>query len=88
MAPRERVEAESVELACLILGGEEDDRLRHDEDGSVSILGRVIYPDGSGYKRTVEGRRKRLCGYVGDLLGDHGWIRVAWNRFRPPAPGG
>jgi len=42
----------------------------------------AIFRTGSGFKRTVEGRRMRLCNYVADILTEHGWQKVGWNKFR------
>ena len=82
MADRISVKATSQEIAQAILDGRSDTRLRWDEDGSVQVLANDIYPKGSGYKATVEGRRKRLCKYVDETLAEHGWEKIRWNRFR------
>jgi hypothetical protein len=49
------------------------------------VLARRIFPDGSGFRRTVEGRRMRLCGYVGEALSRHGFTKAGWNVYRKHA---
>jgi hypothetical protein len=87
MAPRISVKATAQELAQRILGGKTDIGFRWQEDGSVQVLVSEVFPAGSGYKLTVEGRRKRLCDYIGDTLVRQGWRKIGWNRFtRSPRP--
>src|SRR4051794_2545930 len=60
MAPRVSVKGLAEELADRIVRGEKDDRLSRWEDGSVSVRASSIFPTKSGFKQTVESRRKRL----------------------------
>lgn len=83
MARPKPVKAAADEIARLILAGQDDERLDRQEDGTVKVLARKIYPEGSGYKRTVEGRRQRLCQYIGSALAGHGWVKLGWNVFSP-----
>lgn len=82
MAPRVSVKAVAEEIATLIVSGRDDERILRLDDGSVKVRASRVFPDGSGYKRTVEGRRKRLLECVRDRLVERGWIAVAGNAFR------
>lgn len=73
------------ELAELIIAGKNADWLEWKEDGSVRVLVGDIFPTGSGFKRTIENRRKRLCDQIGDILVGQGWKEIGWNRFRKEA---
>jgi hypothetical protein len=84
MDPRKPVKATATEIARLILAGQEDERLDRQANGTVKVLARKIYPEGSGYKRTVEGRRRRLCQYIETSLLGYGWAKQGWNVFSPP----
>lgn len=88
MAPRISIKGLAEDIAQAILNDADDARFDRDEhDGSVVVNVSMLFPTGSGFKRTVEGRRKRLCGYIEELLTDHGWRKIRWNRFRKePAP--
>jgi len=82
MAPRVSVEAIAKEIAGLILSGRDDDRILRLGNGSMKVRASKVFADGSGFKRTVEGRRKRLVECVRDRLVERGWIAVAGNAFR------
>jgi hypothetical protein len=88
MTPRLSIKALAEEIAQAILNDADDGRFDRDEhDGSVVVNASMLFPTGSGYKRTVEGRRMRLCKYIEVILSDHGWRKVRWNKFRKePAP--
>ena len=82
MAARVSVKSMAAEIAERILNSDDDDRLQRLDDGTVKVLASSIFPTNSGFKRTVEGRRRSLCGYIGDVLADHGWEKLRWNRFK------
>ena len=82
MAPRVSVKAIAEEIAGLILSGSDDERILRLDDGSVKVRASKVFADGSGFKQTVEGRRKRLVECVRDQLLEQGWIAVAGNAFR------
>jgi len=82
MAARLALKPMAQEIAQRILDGDEDDRLEWAEGGDVRVLAYKVFPTGTGFKRTVEGRRIRLCGYIVDVLADHGWEKIGWNRYR------
>jgi hypothetical protein len=70
------------EIADLIVGGVLDERLRWLGDGRVRVeVGRIL-PEWSGYKQTVQGRRKRLSGALIEALAPKGWIHLGRNTFR------
>jgi hypothetical protein len=82
MAPRVSVKAIAEEVVSLILNGRDDDRILRLDNGSVKVRASKVFAEGSGFKRTVEGRRKRLVECVRDQLVERGWIAVAGNVFR------
>ena len=84
MAPRVSVKQIAEEIASRILSGEADDRLQRLDDGTVKVLVSRIFPDGSGFKRTVSGRRKRLLEEVAERLVEHRWVEASGGRFVPP----
>ena len=84
MAESKPVKATADEIARLILAGQDDERLARQDDGTVKVLARRIYPEGSGYKRTVQGQRRRLCQYIENALVECGWGKLGWNVFSPP----
>lgn len=84
MAPRVSVKAIAEEIAGLILSGMNDTRIRRQDDGSVKIVLSKIFPSGSGFKRTVTSRRKRLLEHVRDDLAEMGWVMVGGDGFRLP----
>ncbi len=88
MAPRLSIKGLAEDVAQAILNDADDTRFYQGEhDGSVVVNTSMLFPTGSGFKRTVEGRRMRLCKYIEVILTDNGWQKVQWNRFRKePAP--
>jgi hypothetical protein len=52
-----------------------------EEKGVIVIKASEIFPDGSGFMRTVQGRRMRLCNHIAEILADHGRQKVGWNKF-------
>lgn len=81
MANRISIKPLAEEIANVILSGVEDDRVT-EKDGAFAIKTSMLFPTGSGYKRTVEGRRNRLCDSIAEILADHGWKKVGGNKFR------
>lgn len=73
------------EIAERVLAGDEDDRLRRSADGSVRLIAARVFPDGSGFKQTLAGRRMRLCGEVEKLLSAAGWTCPKRGLFVPAA---
>ena len=60
MAKRVDVGSIADQIASRIVGGEADDRLTWLKDGRVRVEMGRIFPAQSGYKQTVQGRRRRL----------------------------
>lgn len=86
MAPRISIKRMAEEIAQAILGDADDRRFYRDKhDGNIVVNASAVFRTGSGFKRTVEGRRMRLCNYIADILADHGWQKVGWNKFRKDA---
>ena len=81
MAARHSIKQIAEEIAARILNGEEDHRLQRFDDGTVRVLASAIFPMGSGFRRTVEGRRKQLVQYVEQRLVENGWMSKGGNRF-------
>jgi hypothetical protein len=85
MAKGVDVEPIREDIVQKIFAGEEDPRLRWIEPGVVQVVLSRIFPDGSAYKQTVEGRRKRLRDALGAKLECQGWMHQGWNVFRQEA---
>jgi hypothetical protein len=83
-----RVDAEPIadEIAEKIGGGERDDRLRWLPDGRVRVQMGKIFPEGSGYKQTVQGRRRRLREALIERLSTKGWVHLGRNTFGRTVP--
>jgi excisionase family DNA binding protein len=73
-------------LAAIRSGGQDQVVSRHD-DGTISLNTRLIFPDGSAFRMTLEGRRKRLREAVAGVLLEEGWERLGMDSFRPPTGG-
>ena len=81
MARRVDVGPIADEIARKIASGEADDQLSWLGDGSVRVeLGR-IFPERSGYKQTVQGRRQRLREALIERLTTKGWAHLGRNTF-------
>ena len=76
MAKRIDVSAIADEIAGRILGGVIDDRLRWLGDGRVRVEMARIFPPSSGYKRTVQRRRRRLREALIERLDEEGWAHL------------
>jgi hypothetical protein len=86
MATRVDVKPIAEEIAGKIGGGERDDRLRWLPDGRVRVQMGEIFPKGSGFKRTIEGRRRRLREALIERLKPNGWIHLGSSTFGRTAP--
>jgi hypothetical protein len=80
-ASRVDVKPIAAEIAGLILGGVSDERLRWLGDGRVRIEMGRIFPERSGFKQTVQGRRSRLRESLIESLGRMGWQHLGRNVF-------
>jgi len=60
-------------LVNLIISGSRDSRLKWSKDGQVQILSGKIFPAGSTFKNTIEGRKKRFVKALEERLIPHGW---------------
>jgi len=85
MAHRLSIKELAEEIAERILSGGQDDRVKRLDDGSVKVLVSKIFPTGSGFQRTVSGRRKHLIQYVSKRLSQEGWEETVSNVFKPSA---
>ncbi len=74
MAARLDVNPIAEGIAALIVKGQEDERLKWFDDGSVRVeIGKVI-SEWTAAKRTIQGRRRRFRGELEELLSRHGWV--------------
>jgi hypothetical protein len=85
-ASRVDIARTAAEIVELIVGGVIDDRLRWLGDGRVRVLMGNIFPQGSGFKQTVQGRRKRLSEALIEVLAPRGWTHLGRNTFRQTCP--
>jgi hypothetical protein len=89
LSPRSgRVDVAAIadEIAGLIIGGVIDDRLRWFGGGRVRVEMGRIFPKASGYKQTVQGRRRRLRETLVEVLGRRGWGHLGRNTFAKVNP--
>jgi hypothetical protein len=73
MSPRLDVRPLAEEVASLILGRAEDDRIHRYEDGRVRVRVGKILPEGSAVKQTLAARRKRFRAALVERLAAEGW---------------
>jgi hypothetical protein len=80
---RERypVKATAAEVVEAVRKGQKDDRLRWDGPSTVKLMTTKLFPEGSGYRRTVEGQRKAFRSYVAAALTAEGWKRLGNDLF-------
>jgi hypothetical protein len=88
MAKRVDVEPIAEEIAEKIVNGQPDDRLRWLGDGSVRVQMGKIFPDRSGFRPTVQGRRRRLRDALIERLNPMGWVHLGRNTFGRIQPRG
>jgi hypothetical protein len=81
MAKRVDVGSIADEIAQRIVGREADDRLRWLEDGRVRVEVGRIFPGQSGYKQTIQGRRRRFREALIKRLSTKGWVHLGRNTF-------
>jgi hypothetical protein len=87
MAARVSIKGMAEEIAQAILEGNDDKRFFIDShNGDLVVNASSMFSTGSGYNRTVEGRRMSLCKYIEAILAEHGWRKVGWNKFRNETP--
>ena len=80
-AGRVPIQPLAEEIAAKIVQGQGDERLVWLGDGSVRVVLSAIFPSASGFKQTVQGRRKRLKEALMELLDDKGWSHVRGGVF-------
>ena len=81
MAPRISIKGIADEIVKAILSGRDDDRVQRLDDDELKVVASRIFPDRSGFKRTLLGRRKKLLEYLHEKLRVHGWRRSGANGF-------
>lgn len=86
MARRLSIQPLAEEIAAKIVQGQGDERLVWQGSGKVRVVLPAILPTGSGFKQTVEGRRKRLTEALIESLGDKGWLHVGRGVFTRSGP--
>jgi len=86
MARRVDVEFIADEIAARIVDGEADDRLRWLGEGRVRVEAGRIFPEKSGYKQTVQDRRRRLREALIERFSPMGWAHLGRNTFGPTTP--
>ena len=72
------------EIAKLIAGHQDDERLKWNKDGSVRVIIGKILPEGSAVNQTLAGRRRRLRTVIDQKLGTLGWKKVLPNVYAFP----
>ena len=75
------VKATAAEVTEAIRNFQNHDRLQWDGPNKVKLLTTKLFPEGSGYRRTVEGQRNRFRSYVAAALIANGWIRLGNDLF-------
>lgn len=75
------VKATAAEVIEAIRNGQDHDRLQWDGPNKVKLLTTKLFPEGSGYRKTVEGQRKRFRSYVTAALIADGWKRLGNDLF-------
>lgn len=68
----------------LIIERQEDERLKWNKDGSVSVKIGMVLPKKSAVKQTLDNRRKRFGNTVDGLISNAGWHKVRTNIYAPP----
>lgn len=69
------------QIAVLIENGATDDRLNWKDSNTVHVVVEQIIPTKSGFKRTVQGRRKRFREALEKALAKSGWEHIGRNVF-------
>ncbi|MFL6546850.1 MAG: hypothetical protein ACJ8LM_16930 [Candidatus Udaeobacter sp.] len=76
------MEGQVAEVLDAILNGSQDARFQWKAPNDVKILSGTVFPKGSAYKQTLEGRRKRFRTALAKCLVENGWEQVAPNQYR------
>jgi len=87
MARRLSIQPMAEEVASKIVQGQGDERLIWEGEGTVRVVLSAIFPAGSGFKQTIEGRRKRFKQALNPLLEKSGWRHVGrclFSKLVPP----
>jgi hypothetical protein len=82
MAGRSNIKRLVMEILDAIRTGRQDERLTWCGEDEVSVKTPEIYPVKSAFKRTLEGRRKRLREGIASALLKEGWSRLGNDTFR------
>ena len=82
MAARLSLKDVAAEVADLIVNHVVDERLSWLDDGSVKIQIGKLFPASSGFRRTVQSRRKTFSEYLEAQLAKLGWLPVRKSVFR------
>lgn len=86
MAKRFNAKLAASEIVELILSGVEDPRLDWSENREiVKVNIGMVVPDGNA-KSTAVGRRKRFREECGQLLNEHRWMTISFNKYQRPNP--
>jgi hypothetical protein len=64
--------------------GSETELVWKHADGTVAVKTTTIFPTGSAFRMTLEGRRKRLREAVASVRLKEGWQRLGPDIWRPP----
>lgn len=75
------VKATAAEVIEAIRNGQNHDRLQWDGPNKVKLMTTKLFSEGSGYRRTVEGQRKRFRSYVTEALLVESWKRLGNDLF-------
>jgi hypothetical protein len=86
MARRVDVNPIADEIARKIGSGKRDDRLRWLPDGRVRVQMGKIFAKGSGFRQTVQGRRRRLREALIERLEPDGWAHLGSSTFGRTVP--
>jgi hypothetical protein len=81
MAKRVDVRPIADEVADKIVSGEADDRVHRLGDGRVRIEIGKVFPKRSGFKQTVQRRRRRLRETLIERLRPNGWVHLGRSMF-------
>lgn len=81
------VKKAAAEVTETIRNGQKHDRVQWDGPNKVKLMTTKLFPEGSGYRRTVEGQRKRFRSYVTAALIADGWIRLGNDLFERSSKG-
>ena len=77
----------AAEITEAIRNGQKHYRVQWDGPNKVKLMTTKLFPEGSGYRRTVEGQRKRFRSYVAASLIADGWKRLGNDHFERSSKG-